>query len=114
MPAESVEHPPSEPDFRRRSKWHATAAKIEADPSLLEIPLANIDRWLARSGDGRERLEHWRTLIKEARNSPAAMRRLLDLLRADDENSRQMKSYSPFPGILSPEEVDRFECAWRH
>jgi hypothetical protein len=42
------------------------------------------------------------------------MEHLLALLRDDGESARQLKSCSPFPGVLTREERDRFTCAWTH
>ena len=44
----------------------AIADKIEAHPDLLEIPLANIARWLAKDHSAPHRLEQWRQIILEA------------------------------------------------
>jgi hypothetical protein len=39
------------------------ADKLERDPSLLRIPLENIDRWLAHGHTAPHRLEQWRQII---------------------------------------------------
>lgn len=96
-------------------RWLFTADKIERQPELLEIPLKNITRWIAmdRLGDVRPLLT-WRGLIETAQASPEGFAALLELLRCDDEDARFLKSCSPFPGVLSREELDRFKCAWTH
>ncbi len=96
-------------------RWLFTADKIERQPDLLEIPLKNIERWIAmdRLGDVRP-LIRWRGMIEDARARPEAFRALLTFLRDDGEEARLMKSCSPFPGILNKEERRRFSCAWTH
>lgn len=96
-------------------RWLFTADKIERQPELLEIPLKNIARWIAmgRLGDIRP-LIFWRDWIEKAMASPEHFAGLLAFLRDDGEFARQMKSCSPFPGVLTEEELDRFECAWTH
>jgi hypothetical protein len=90
------------------------ADKIESEPSLLEIPLANVDRWLAKGHNARQPLLKWRELICEARTSPAGMEKLLGILRDDSEESRFFKGFEPFPGILDDGEIDRLSWTSRH
>jgi hypothetical protein len=97
-----------------RLSWRLIADKVAGEPELLDVPLRNIDRWLANGSGGRDMLERWRQLVLEARESGAGMAALLHLLRRDDEAARHLKSYSPFPGVLTPDEVDRFRCAYQH
>jgi len=94
----------------------AIATKIEADPSLLEIPLANIDRWLAQDHSAAHRLEHWRALILEARASAGGMRALLWILRDPGEDARHFRAFAPFAGVLTTRERRevRARCAYAH
>ncbi len=85
-------------------RFRLIAAKIEVDPALLEIPLANIDRWLAQGHSAVGRLEQWRTLLLGAKASRSGMERLLKLLRDQAWEALLAKGYSPFPGILTEEE----------
>ena len=96
-------------------RWKFTADKIERQPELLEIPLENIERWIAmdRLGDVRP-LVWWREKIERARSTEEGLAELLAYLRDDGEDARRMKSCSPFPGVLSDEELDQFACAWTH
>lgn len=91
------------------------ADKLERQPELLNIPLQNIQRWVAagRLGDTRP-LEQWRAMIEAACNSGNGMAELLDFLRKDGEETRPLKSCSPFAGVLTREERDLFTCAWTH
>ena len=80
------------------------ADKVERDPSLLRIPLENIDRWLANGPTAPHRLEQWRQIILRAQESPAGFGELLGLLRAQDEASARIKDFAPFAGTLTREE----------
>ena len=103
------------PDPYRR--FCAMADKIERDPALLEIPLANIARWLGAGGheDSRHRLEQWRGMIHEAQRSPEGMAALLALLRDDSEEARHFKGWSPMMGILTKAERRALTtCVYAH
>ncbi len=91
------------------------ADKIERQPELLEIPLANIERWIAmdRLGDVRPLIQ-WREMIERAQASSEGFAELLAFLRDDGEEARYLKSCSPFPGVLTKEERRKFSCAWTH
>jgi hypothetical protein len=91
------------------------ADKIERHPELLEIPLANIERWIAmdRLGDVRPLIQ-WREMIEKAQGSGEGFAELLAFLRDDGEEARYLKSCSPFPGVLTKEERRKFSCAWTH
>ncbi len=90
------------------------ADKIEAEPALLEIPLSNIRRWLGNGHWATRELAQWRSWIEEAQGSPAGLRRLLERLRNDSEESRDWKGYDPFPGILSDKEIAPLLWTSRH
>lgn len=96
-------------------RWLFLADKLEAAPELLEIPVTNIHRWKqgGRLGDT-SFLDRWLEMILSARSSDAGMEKLLDLLRYDGEQTRELKSCSPFAGVLTREERDQFTCAWTH
>ena len=95
-------------------RFERIAEKIERQPELLEIPLANIARWLAQGHTARERLEGWQRIIGEARDSEAGMARLCGLLRADDASSNQWKAFSPFAGVLTRDELIDLRWTSRH
>ena len=89
--------------------FRAIADKIEREPRLLSIPLANIARWLAKGHSSVARLNGWRTKIESAMESPAGMALLLALLRDESAHSKQWKGFSPFPGVLSHDELDALQ-----
>lgn len=95
-------------------RYRLIAAKIEADPSLLDIPLANITRWLANGHSAVERLEGWRSMIQAAKTTTEGMEKLLFILRDQHWESVMWKDYSPFPGILSRQELDRLSWTSSH
>ncbi len=94
----------------------AIADKIEANPELLEIPLENIERWLAQNHSAPHRLEQWRKIIREAQASPAGLQRLLSILRDPGEEATHLRSFSAFAGVLTTRERRKIieQCAWSH
>jgi hypothetical protein len=48
---------------------------------VLDIPLANIERWLKQDHSAPHRLREWRRLIVAAKHSAQGMEKLLALLR---------------------------------
>lgn len=95
-------------------RFERIAEKIACDPSLLEIPLANITRWLARGHSARQRLEGWRKLLIEARDSSAGLARLVAMLRASSAEAEQWKAFSPFAGVLTRDELAGLRWTSRH
>ena len=71
------------------------ADKLEREPSLLPIPLANIDRWLANGHTAPRRLEQWREILLGARQSPEQFQKLLALLRDRSESIERLREFSP-------------------
>jgi hypothetical protein len=98
----------------RRLQYEAIADKIEADPELLDIPLANIERWLKQDHSAPHRLKQWRRLIVAAKHSVEGMKKLLALLRDNGEEAMHLKSFAPFPGVLSIAERRELLCAYKH
>jgi hypothetical protein len=90
------------------------ADKFEREPELLEIPLRNIERWTQRGHLAVTRLQEWKGLIEAAKTTQSGMSRLGEVLRADDEETRFIKGFAPFPGVLSDQESESFLCSSRH
>ncbi len=99
-----------------KSLHELVADKVERDPSLLRIPLENIDRWLANGHTAPHRLEQWRQIILRAQTSPTGLAELLGVLRDDSEAAAHLKSFDPFPGVLTTLERRQYflECAYAH
>ena len=95
-------------------RFECIAGKIEREPGLLEIPLANIARWLAQGHSARERLEGWRDMIELACDSSEGLARLVALLREDSADVGEWKAFSPFAGVLTREELDGLRWTSRH
>jgi hypothetical protein len=95
-------------------EFRLIADKIEADPSLLSIPLGNIERWLARGHSAVKRLEQWRVMLLDAMASRPGLSRLLTLLRDQSAEAVFFKEFAPFPGLLSKDELERFKWTSAH
>ncbi len=95
-------------------RYRLIADKIAADPTLLDIPLANIARWLGNGHSAVNRLEGWRRMILDAKASREGMEKLLFILRDQDWESVMWKGYSPFPGILNKSEIAQLSWNSRH
>ncbi len=91
-------------------------AKPAARDALLRIPLDNIDRWLANGHTAPHRLEQWRQILQRAQTTPDGFEELLRLLRDQSESAAHLKSFDPFPGILTTlERRDLLlQCAYAH
>ena len=89
-------------DDRSLEMDRVIAEKIRANPKLIQIALANIERWLANpdySESGREAALEWKRIIE---NSPVGV--LATLLESSSEEARRLRQSSPFCGILTPDE----------
>jgi len=95
-------------------RFRLIADKIEADPSLLQIPLDNIDRWLSQGHSAVKRLEEWRTVILDAKASSTGMTHLLALLRDQSWEAVFFKEFAPTPGILNKAELARLSWTSAH
>ncbi len=91
-------------------------ADAETRAALLRIPLENIDRWLANGHSAPHRLEQWRQILLRAQASPQGFKELLALLRDHRDEAIHLKSFDPFPGILTTIERREYfrECAYAH
>ena len=78
------------------------ARKIDADPSLLEIPRRNLDRWRELRGEDCPASAEWRELLKQP------WEKIRALIVADTEDSTRLRLSTPFVGILTPEEREQF------
>jgi hypothetical protein len=83
---------------------------------LLDIPLANIERWLARGHSAPHRLAQWRALIQQAKADDEGLRQLLFVLRDKGEEATHLRSFGPFAGVLTRAERRRLieQCAFSH
>jgi hypothetical protein len=95
-------------------QFKETACRISADPALIEFALANIRRWVAKSGyhPGEIRsLREWEALLQ--RNDLSL---LLRVMTDPGEDATRLRQSSPFAGILSADEreriIDRVTGEW--
>lgn len=84
------------------------AAKIERDPSLLEIPMRNLERWERNSDDATPHwIAEWRNILQQPWPAIAA------LITEQSENAVRLRQSSPFAGVLTDEERRRIYAAFR-
>jgi len=92
------------------------ADKLDRVLGLLRIPLENIDRCVANGRSALYRLQQWRQIVLRAQQSTEGFRELLELLRDRSEAAMHLKSFDPFPGVLTTLERRQYlmECAYAH
>lgn len=92
-------------DQRSLALHEAVAARLEADPALLEVARANLQRWLSTTP--RPALLEWQQLL-----DVTPLPQLLTLLRSTGDRAARLRQSSPFAGLLTPEErqsiLDRY------
>ena len=92
-------------DRRSLALHEAVAAKLEANPALLGIARANLQRWLGTAP--RPALIEWLELL-----DLTPLPQLLELLRSPGDHAARLRQSSPFAGLLTPEErqsiLDRY------
>jgi hypothetical protein len=84
-------------DERSLALHTRVAAKVAADPALIETARANLDRWLQTSRSAP--LLEWRQLLETA-----PVHELVELLRSPGERAVWLRQSSPFAGVLTAEE----------
>ena len=87
----------SEEDRRSLALHDAVAAKLEAQPELLDVARANLQRWLRLNPA--PALHEWAHLL-DSLSVPA----LVGLLRSGDERATRLRQSSPFAGFLTAQE----------
>jgi hypothetical protein len=82
------------------------AAKLEAEPGLLDVARSNLRRWLQDRAE--PALDEWRDLIART-----PLDGIVTLLRSSTPTAARLPQSSPFAGILTPEErqaiLNRYE-----
>ena len=95
-------------DQRSLALHEAVAVKLEAQPQLLDIARANLQRWLAARPA--LPLRQWQRLL-----DTLSLRQLLDLLRSTSQEAVRLRQSSPFAGLLTPAErqaiLSRYESS---
>ena len=85
-------------DFRSLELHDLIAKKIEADPTLVNIAISNINRWKSQNDFPQPYLEDWLNIINQG------LEPLLTFLRSASHEGQRLRSSSPFTGILTEEE----------
>jgi len=84
-------------DQRSLALHEAVAAKLEADPQLLDVARRNLERWLQQNPA--LALREWRRILD---STPLAD--VVALLRSSSEEATRLRQSSPFAGLLTTEE----------
>ncbi|MBM3838169.1 MAG: hypothetical protein FJ398_09415 [Verrucomicrobia bacterium] len=79
-------------------------ANADTREALLNIPLENIDRWIAKGHTAPHRLEQWREIILRAQQSSEGFQELLRLLRDRSPKTERFRDFAPFAGVLTAAE----------
>jgi hypothetical protein len=86
-------------DERSLALAHAVADLLRADPGLINLARANLDRWSSTcSPRGKSTLEEWRKVLDGPIDDVIA------LLTAEDERAVRLRQSNPFAGAL-PQKV---------
>jgi hypothetical protein len=85
-------------DRRSLALARATAAKLRADPSLMQIARDNLHRWKSQMDPWPPALAEWEAILQEDFDSIIAQ------LIEDSERGQRRRQSDPFPGVLTPEE----------
>ena len=101
---------------RMKTLHDLVADKLERTPTLLRIPLENIDRWLTNGHTAPSRLKEWRKILIQAQSSTEGFQKLLTLLRDRSEETERLREFAPFAGVLTAAERLPLirECVYSH
>lgn len=83
----------------RALHWQQIATHLANHPADFRIALENIERWLLLGRVHPAPLHEWRRRILQAQRSPQSMQQLLAFLSANNHDTEQLKSCSPFVGL---------------
>ena len=82
-------------DQRSVALGRAIAVRLEAEPELMEMASANLDRWEKTCSSGvKPALVEWRSALERGRESVMA------LLTGDDERAKRLRQSNPFAGLI--------------
>lgn len=84
-------------DERSLALHAAVAAKLEAQPELLDVARQNLQRWL--SARPAAALREWQAILDRA-----PLPEVIELLRARSADATRLRQSSPFAGVLSQSE----------
>jgi hypothetical protein len=84
--------------------------ELERDPSLLRIAKGNIARWSERNADSPGLLacyREWDAILAKG------LAEVIRVLKDESEEGDRLRHRSPFPGILTPQEVWQIKADMR-
>jgi hypothetical protein len=84
-------------DDRSLALHAAVAAKLEAQPELLDVARQNLRRWLSMRPAAA--LREWQAILDRA-----PLPEVVELLRAQSADAARLRQSSPFAGVLSQTE----------
>lgn len=87
----------NEGDLQSLALAKAVAAKLRADPALLQVGIKNIERWRMQGNQAPVYTE-WLSLLGKGVEAVCA------ILEAPTDEGQRLRSSNPFPGVLSQEE----------
>ena len=85
-------------EARSLAAHRVIAARLLADPALLDQARARIDAWLAERPRTHHYAEDWRELLAADVESVARA------IAEDSERGRELRQSTPFAGVLDPRE----------
>ena len=85
-------------DRRSLALHQAVAAKLRAQPSLIDIARENLNRWAATAGRSAPYLDEWRRILDGPLDD------VLRLIEQEGERMNALRQCSPFAGVLEPKE----------
>ena len=81
----------------------ATAAKIRADPSLIDVARNNLEKWRsAQGGQFSPPLEEWERILRFLTVSELA-----DFITSRTPKADRLRQSDPFPGVLTEQEREQ-------
>lgn len=82
------------------------AERLRAEPGLLAVAAGNLERWLARHGEGplAPCYREWQSILEAADAEEIAV-----LLTREGEREDRLRQNSPFAGVLGPRELWRIK-----
>ena len=72
--------------------------RLQVEPELWNIPLQNIDRWQKQDGGLKQSHLVWKTILTTLPHEE-----IIKLLLSKSQRSTQLRSCTPFVGIIDPE-----------
>jgi hypothetical protein len=85
-------------DERSLALHRAIAAKLRANPALLDIARENLDRWSITNGRSQPYWDRWREILSRP------LEEVLGLIVEESEEMTALRQATPFAGVLDPRE----------